>query len=557
MDDINYTIDLPTKPPEGLIDFLHREKQLDGDCLVYRVAYLTDPITEQKEKCIEIKCTACGETFYEEYVAGGGCHNSYAPFGFFNSMTKENITSHNETLCPQCGAPTRAIHIGNLRYDYVIVSVYPITVQVINGKLSLLAWYVKKEVNKIGETSIKVMPYEGYLLDGKRMIKLVGYTKSMSNMSFFGHFEQRKKCQDSFGAVNLVMDWDPAILNGTDAENCKLDVYMNSVTESYPITYLKIWQKHKNVENLIMQGAGRIVNDKIKATTYYDGYYGQTRYVRTDLKGIDWKQLRPAQMLGLTKDEYNYAISHKWDNDDITFYYDARAAGCDLKAQDVLLCKYEYRDLRKLFDTGVSLAKVIRYIQKQKVKYSDRNGLITVSYLIDYWDMAQKIRDDLDDMKTRYPQNLIAMHDQALKRQKYAEKKELIEKFIERFEVLSSLSYRSETYGLEIRPAASEKEMIVEGKLLDHCIARYTEQHAKGSTAIFFIRKINEPDTPFFTLEYDEKAKKVRQNRGLRNCDRTEDVKAFEAEWIDFVKTLNKKEKKQNGKYDNSKRRIA
>jgi len=47
----------------------------------------------------------------------------------------------------------------------------------------------------------------------------------------------------------------------------------------------------------------------------------------------------------------------------------------------------------------------------------------------------------------------------------------------------------------------------------------------KGETAIFFVRKLEEPDKPYYTLEW--KDHKVVQCRGFHNCDMTPEVKAF------------------------------
>ncbi|MDE7376690.1 MAG: PcfJ domain-containing protein, partial [Muribaculaceae bacterium] len=57
-----------------------------------------------------------------------------------------------------------------------------------------------------------------------------------------------------------------------------------------------------------------------------------------------------------------------------------------------------------------------------------------------------------------------------------------------------------------------------------------------GGTAIFFIRRTVEPGKPYYTLELDEKALTVRQNRGLRNCGKTPEVQAFEEMWLAWVR---------------------
>ena len=58
---------------------------------------------------------------------------------------------------------------------------------------------------------------------------------------------------------------------------------------------------------------------------------------------------------------------------------------------------------------------------------------------------------------------------------------------------------------------------------------------------IFFIRQKEAPEKPFYTLELDEKNLTVRQNRGLRNCDRTPEVITFEAEFLKHLLLLRSK----------------
>lgn len=45
-----------------------------------------------------------------------------------------------------------------------------------------------------------------------------------------------------------------------------------------------------------------------------------------------------------------------------------------------------------------------------------------------------------------------------------------------------------------------------------------------------------------YTLEFDEKALTVKQNRGNHNCDRTPEIQAFENEWLDYVKKVKEQE---------------
>jgi hypothetical protein len=94
--------------------------------------------------------------------------------------------------------------------------------------------------------------------------------------------------------------------------------------------------------------------------------------------------------------------------------------------------------------------------------------------------------------------------------------------------------------GLMIRMPYQLNELKTEGQALHHCVASYTKRVKDGETMIFFIRKLSEPDKPFYTLEWKGH---VVQCRGYKNCDMTDDVKAF-------VKEFEKKmmEKEQGGK---------
>ena len=113
---------------------------------------------------------------------------------------------------------------------------------------------------------------------------------------------------------------------------------------------------------------------------------------------------------------------------------------------------------------------------------------------------------------------------------------------------------------LFIRPAASYGEFVKEGKTLFHCVARYAKSHSTGGTNIFFIRCVDEPDKPYYTLELklpQGKAPYVEQNRGSHNCARTEEVARFEAAWLEHIKEVIKKEKsngKRNRKSGNAER---
>jgi hypothetical protein len=170
---------------------------------------------------------------------------------------------------------------------------------------------------------------------------------------------------------------------------------------------------------------------------------------------------------------------------------------------------------------------------------------VKASQMRDYWGMLRKVYNSLPP-ELLYPKDLRRAHDEIQARIVEAENAVTNEKIKKRAVELAKFILIDEDAGLMIRPAAAHSEFINEGKKLSHCVARYAEKHAAGSTNIFFIRKTKEPDKPFFTLELNlsKKSPEVIQNRGKNNCARTEEVQQFEEAWLEHVKNIISKEKK-------------
>lgn len=83
------------------------------------------------------------------------------------------------------------------------------------------------------------------------------------------------------------------------------------------------------------------------------------------------------------------------------------------------------------------------------------------------------------------------------------------------------------------------QEIKNEGAALHHCVGTYVDRVAKGQTHIFFVRRVEEPDTPYFTMEYNKG--RVIQCRGSHNCEMPSSVKTFVAA---FEKLMKEREEK-------------
>ncbi len=546
---VNYAPLLPLQPPERLWQLAKMKKALNVNALVYRVGWVYDPYEERKKQMAKIHCSACDETFYYPLCKKTSC-SGYTHFGF-DHPSGEEIYSGTTCLCPECGAQVKALHVsafGKGEY-YMLHSTWPITFAKVENHLALIAWRVFKSVDKEGKVSVTSMPYEAYISEGKKTVRYVGYYKYFSTTRWTGQWERRSKCIDEYGSIGSAAFLAPtaAQLRGTEMENCKIGRYMQKGTR--PVAYMQVYLKHPNVENLIMQGCEGLIDELIEKSPVYSFYYYRAG-VKKDLQYINWKKKRPSEMLGMTGQEFSYfrkncnslaglemfALLRKYDE-------------CAAIQRVPGLLKWKAAHIERILACGVAPEKTFRYLERQGKKYpKDRIDAIA---LTDYWRMmGEQLREDLSDPDLRWPQRLLTAHDQASERIATLAEKGRAKDFKKRYDQLKK--YTFEQGGLLIRPAQYEREFRKEGKELHHCVAGYATQHMNGGTAIFFIRKADAPDTPYYTLEYNEKNGNVCQNRGLRNCARTEEVQAFEDAWLKWIaggmKQTMKKESKKNGK---------
>lgn len=350
-----------------------------------------------------------------------------------------------------------------------------------------------------------------------------------------------------WGVADLVYPWRASLLEGTTAENSKLGLFWRAgikgkAFSARPVTYLRLWQKHPNLENLVTQGAGRLVAELI-ADELENRRYIYPREKGLPELGIRWKERRPAQMLGLNKDEFRRLLEDGWGADTLHYFVARKDKGRVLDREELELCgELGIGNCRTMENGGQEPVFVARYLRRQKKK--DRR--CDLSILDDYWRMAAQRGYDLDNPDLRYPPSLYRAHERVreeLKRER--EEKSRRERTAraaairKRYRELSAFSWEKD--GILIRPAKSEAELKREGEALHHCVANYAASVAKGTSAIFFVHKTEEPDKPWYTLELNEKDLMVRQNRGSRNCARTKEVKTFEDAWVEYLKELRDK----------------
>lgn len=240
-------------------------------------------------------------------------------------------------------------------------------------------------------------------------------------------------------------------------------------------------------------------------------------------------------------------------------------------------------ELLKQSGRKVSLHKVVKYIAKESERYPIGEGGCWMSSYgrrheredprierqknmakdwLEYLEWCKALKYDTNNMFVYMPQNFKAVHDrtaaeyQALQNKKAAAEKRRREAAARRAmkeaqkalaEILEQNSgadaFSIKGKGLILIAPKNGDEIRAEGAALHHCVGGYVERIARGETSIFFVRKADNPDEPYFTLEW--KNNDVVQCRGLHNCDMPPEVKAFtqafKKKMLDSIKKGKKK----------------
>lgn len=138
-----------------------------------------------------------------------------------------------------------------------------------------------------------------------------------------------------------------------------------------------------------------------------------------------------------------------------------------------------------------------------------------------------------------YPKNLKEAHDETARRindLKFAKENAKWKKVVSR---LIKFEYINAEFGLEIIAPRKATDLTFEGSKLGHCVGGYIGRVLDGSTSILFLRKLECPEEPLGTVEFNNG--QLIQCRGFQNKDDN-----LPPNYKDFLENWQKHLKKQS-----------
>ena len=308
-------------------------------------------------------------------------------------------------------------------------------------------------------------------------------------------------------------------MEGTFLQYSALEEFQEAAGVIDPVDYLERYIQTPQIEMLVKMDLIGVVRKLVK------GYYGIVADIDAD---------RVEAFLGIRKERVRQLIDSQGDTDILevmqmekrmeqnwTEEQIEKLAEIDIDRNQLDLVM-EHMTIQKLLnriskyagcDYGTGCSTAIERLRQVKQTY------------FDYLNMRKVLGYDMSNTVYLFPRYLNTAHatmvnefnkKEADKRlMEVAVKYPLIKKHYRRLR--KRFYYEDENY--MIRPARNAEEIVMEGRVLHHCVGgdTYLERHNKETRIILFLRTAKEPEAPYITVEIDTKSLKILQWYGAHD----------------------------------------
>ena len=174
----------------------------------------------------------------------------------------------------------------------------------------------------------------------------------------------------------------------------------------------------------------------------------------------------------------------------------------------------------------ISRERMFRYFLTQHEDYREAKNFI--ADYTDYISECVLLGANVNDTAVKTPRSLKKAHDWATTERKVQEKQAYEELVAAVYDSLHALTEWSDGKLRVIMPR-SAREIVEEGIRQNHCVGRYVERVATGESVILFLRRVEDPEKNFYTVEIKKDMRRchIVQVRGEHNASATDEVNAF------------------------------
>ena len=503
----------PVKLPKGFKTFLLKEVRENDAVMVF----------ERGGKVAT--CNKCRNTVYAETLDPYHILNTRSHYFREQKSITARFKTEQSVICPHCGSRVDNILRGGAGNEAFYLTVAVCIQRGEGSEVWLREFDVIRNERNVYEKESDLILRETFRwrICGSSVTKYwYGDSYYSGNHGWYSVCSTYK-FPDEY--VFYAPEYSKAMLKGTSLQYADPKSGWCCKGDDDTGRYLVDFPRYEAVEKLYKGGFTGLLDEKSEGV---GSHYGNKGQINWNAKTI-YKALRlPAWVV-------------KWEEPALWTYDKIRRAKfCYKLFKDGKISKEGAADL---YGSGTSLGNLsdlceyaplqncLKYLSKQK------SGIASSTWL-DYLNQAKLLGWDLSKKDNLYPKDLNKAHDEVGKIVKLKKNGLKDKRIRERAAELEAYAFQDGDY--LIRPARCYEEFVKESDGLNHCVGRstiYMDDMIDGKREIFFIRKVADPEKPFFTLDYSIKTHHLTQCRTKNNSPYTTDqaVMDFMAKWFKKV----------------------
>lgn len=285
------------------------------------------------------------------------------------------------------------------------------------------------------------------------------------------------------------------------------------------IRYMALGLKYVSIELLAKSGFTTLAADKVK------GYIGSG--------AVNWRGRSLPKIMRLSMGEIRKLPRSTLTFQELETYRSLSTENRKLPWSIISdMARRSHYEIQRIKDTGT-----VDFVTWSKMS----EGMISVYDWCDYIKDCKSLGLDIRKKRVLFPEDFQRAHMELSDKVRVIEdekKNDGIRKTAEFF----GMDVSSDLFTL--RMPETQTDLNNESSVLSHCVRTYGDKVSRGDTVIYFIRRKEDPEEPFYTLEIKPDGKFV-QCRGKYNCSMTEDVKTFVEKVVKEFNMLIKKKARE------------
>lgn len=341
-----------------------------------------------------------------------------------------------------------------------------------------------------------------------------------------------------YGMKNITINNAPVMretyeeMKGTIFQYSAMKEFAAAVNDFNPKDYLERYQNIPQMEMLVKLNLIEVVDKLVKG--YCGIISGQFAKRPDEFLGIRKERVKMlveqkgnTQLLEVMKTEKR--MNQNWTDEQLKQISETRLARGQIELAT------QYMSIQQLLNR---ISKYARCEYGTECSSAEARIRQVASTYADYLSMRVALGYDLKNTVYQQPRNLGAAHEKMVLESNKAEIDKRLAEVAGKFPMIrknyrklrSKYFYEDEKFS--IRPARSAEEIVIEGRILHHCVGgdNYLRKHNDGETYILMLRSQEDQETPYITVEIRGEEPSIIQWYGAH--DKKPDEKNMQ-KWLD------------------------